>query len=498
MSSTSMVSIGRTIVAKWVPAFILLGLGIVGFRVLFAMRPIPDSRADASPAPKVNTTIADPYDGAILIDARGVVVPHRELFLSAEVSGRIAYKNPVCQTGQWVAKDTELLRIDDRELQLEARRIQAEVRQADVQIQELDLEVENTAKLVAISQRDVELMEREMARMEQLRNTIPVSQIEQSERTLNQSRNALLTQENQYRLLGARRDRLVSARDLAVIQLERAELDLARTVIKAPSDGVIVTEQVEEGSYVQTGTQLIGFEDTTKVEVEFTLRVNDVYWLLQDRRAPEVVDQPASTMMVIPAIEDVRISFDIGGETLTWSGRLEGFARHGVDERTRNVMLRAVVDNPTVTFGDRLGVLRRDMFVQVEVPVFPRANLVVFPASSLKAGDKVWVVRDSKLKILPVRVAGRQSSLPGRELPAATGALADNPLVPANSGWVIVMQEESGLRSGDSVISSPLLAPFDGMSLEDVGTSSMSSVPASESDASPGSTAQEASDDPIS
>ena len=70
--------------------------------------------------------------------------------------------------------------------------------------------------------------------------------------------------QNQLRTFESRGTRLELAARLAETELEQAALDLERTVVRAPVDGRIVSEQVEQDSYVQRGTQLLVVEDTEK------------------------------------------------------------------------------------------------------------------------------------------------------------------------------------------------------------------------------------------
>ncbi len=88
------------------------------------------------------------------------------------------------------------------------------------------------------------------------------------------------TAANALRLLNAQKERLEVQKELTETALERAKLDLARTEVKSPVDGVIVSAEVEEGGRVQAGGALFTVNDTSKAEVRTSLRMKDVAWIL--------------------------------------------------------------------------------------------------------------------------------------------------------------------------------------------------------------------------
>ena len=77
-------------------------------------------------------------------------------------------------------------------------------------------------------------------------------------------------------MLQAKKPRLTSAIKLIDVRLEQAELDLKRTKVTAPIDGMVVVESVEENAYVQKGTPLVTIEDTSAVEVRCHLRMDEL------------------------------------------------------------------------------------------------------------------------------------------------------------------------------------------------------------------------------
>ncbi len=103
------------------PIVIVVG-GIIAFVTLKNSKQQPVRAEEQILAPIVETVVVAPHDGGLDIAVDGVVVPFREIDLSAEVSGRIAQKSAICRAGTYVTKGTPLIEIDARDYELEAER----------------------------------------------------------------------------------------------------------------------------------------------------------------------------------------------------------------------------------------------------------------------------------------------------------------------------------------------------------------------------------------
>ena len=76
----------------------------------------------------------------------------------------------------------------------------------------------------------------------------------------------------------------------ALAQLEKARLDLVRTEIKAPADGVITNLQLAVGQVVSTGQPALTFIDTGTVWVSAAFKENSLEHVQADDTAELVFD----------------------------------------------------------------------------------------------------------------------------------------------------------------------------------------------------------------
>jgi RND family efflux transporter MFP subunit len=214
--------------------------------------------------------------------------------------------------------------------------------------------------------------------------------------------------------------------------LRKALLNLERTELRAPFNGRVGEENVDIGQYVSPGQSLGSLYSTEAAEIVVPLEGEALFWF----------DVPGFTS------KDGRgsptlIKASIAGRDLSWSGkvvRTEG----KLDERTRmiNVVVRVeqpYAKKPPLVFG---------LFVTVEIEGRIIPNGAVIPRAILHQGDIVWVVgEDSRLQFRQVEVGRIQ----GDEV-VITG----------------------GLEDGERLVTTPLKAVTDGMTVRVVGEEQVS------------------------
>ncbi len=346
----------------------------------------------------------------------GVVVPYREITIAAEVAGRIIKKTPECETGNFVKKGTLLIEIDPTDYEQEVERL-TRARAQDYQaLKEVDQELSNTKMLVETADQDLVLQEREVKRL----MAMPAGFASEGE--LDRAKKAQLTAsqtkigyENQLRTLAARRVRLEAAEQMATTQLHTAEINLKRTKIFSPVDGVIVEEHAELNSFVQRGNPIAMLDDVSKSEVAVKLRMDQLHWVLDQRpRNVDTSDATASnvqtqsvgyTLPETPAIIEYEVA-GRNGTQLRWNGRLTRYDGIGLDPLSRTVPVVIVVDEPrkfaidqsqnapSVTPTEATAAspspLVRGMFVSVRLHIRPQTPLIAIPAIAIQPGNRVW------------------------------------------------------------------------------------------------------------
>jgi RND family efflux transporter MFP subunit len=209
----------------------------------------------------------------------------------------------------------------------------------------------------------------------------------------------------------------------AVADLDVAKLNLERTKISLPFDGVVVSESVDVGQFVGNGSRLATVYGTDVVEVRVPLDSRELAWF----------DIPSNRGGRGASAE---VSASFGGTWSTWEGRVTRMEAE-VDQTSRMVHVVIEVSDPYATSEGQPALLPGS-FVDVRIAGRTLSQVVSVPRHAIHDGRSVWVFDDGKLGVREVEIVreDRQQTL-----------------------------ISSGLEDGDLVIVSSLDAVTDGMTI---------------------------------
>ena len=88
--------IGVEILRIMLPVLVLAA-GVGGYLALSSLGHTPTRKRPTPLPPLVETVSVEDYDQGIDIETDGLVVPYREINVSAEVAGRIKFKADICR-----------------------------------------------------------------------------------------------------------------------------------------------------------------------------------------------------------------------------------------------------------------------------------------------------------------------------------------------------------------------------------------------------------------
>jgi len=227
------------------------------------------------------------------------------------------------------------------------------------------------------------------------------------------------------------RDNLISKFDLDVREndLERARaaeddlrLKIAQKSIRAPFAGQLGIRQVDVGQYVEPGDPIVRLEASDQMVVDFPVP--------QQRFGNLRVKQPVS----------LHVDSWPG---LSFRGVISAIEPQ-VDRDTRNIRLRAVIDNPD-------GKLLPGMFARIDIELPVKENVVTVPHAAVTNspyGDAVFVVNeetdDAGQKLLRVTNTVVVTGATRGDQVAITSGLA--------AGATIVTAGQQKLRNGSVVV----------------------------------------------
>jgi RND family efflux transporter MFP subunit len=373
-----------------------LGLGVGAIRYMRSTKPEAkrEAKVELGMLVEVQTVHAKTHTVEVL--AQGTVVPSQRVVVQPEISGRVIAQSPQLVPGGYLKAGEMMVRIDPRDYELALSARQAEVSRA-----QLELQMERGRAQVA---------EREWKMFGELEKQ-DGAEAHDPEETL--------------ALRGPQLRTAQVAVQSATSALERAKLDLSRTVVQAPFNALVVEERTELGQLVTPQSQLA------------TLVGTDSYWVQVS------VPLEALSHITIPQGSSrdgskARVWTQVGSQTIEREGRV---IRLLPDLDQSGAMARVLVEiEDPLGLRDKQGdtpPLLLNSYVNVAIEARPVENAIEVPRAALREDAQVLVVDgEGLLRVRDVRIVWR--------MPHA----------------VLV---QGGLNDGEQLVVSRVAIPVDGM-----------------------------------
>ena len=332
---------------------LILALAIAVAAVLVAIKPEPVAVVPEQKPLLVDVLEVERTTLAIKVKAQGIVQPSARTSLVSEVSGRIIEVAGDFNAGGFFRSGDILLRID-------ARDYEARLQQA--------------AALVAQAR----------SMLAQERGRAEVASREWQQRS---GRNKV---SKQARELALRKPQLLEAEaqlESAKAGMRQAQLDLERTVIVAPYDGLVSAKSADIGQFIAAGSAIAEIMAVSDAEVRLAIPESKLSYLsLPDAYGGATRD-----------LAGVELSYRVDGETQSWSASL--VRSEGVlDQRSRSLFVVARVRDPYGIYepgGDGFSPLRFGMFVNASIEGRRVERVIPLPRAVVRPGNEVWVVDDN-------------------------------------------------------------------------------------------------------
>ncbi|HUH03772.1 MAG TPA: efflux RND transporter periplasmic adaptor subunit, partial [Kofleriaceae bacterium] len=338
----------RKIVSSLLP-FVVLALGVVVMIGLVRTKP----RATKAPRDESGTLVeaiaATTDSKTVTVSAYGTVVPSREVAIAPEVNGKVTWVNQELLPGGYFSKGDVLLRLDGRDYKLAVDQQEATVDKART-----ELAVEESRKTIA--EREWELMGKD-------------------------------TEGSPLAL----RDPQVKTARVAVAAaasgLERARLNIGRTVVRAPFNAVVQRRAVDQGQIIGPASPVLTLVGTDSFWVQISVPIDRLAWF----------DIPG--MGGATTGSEATIWRELGGERVERKGRVIRLMTD-VDPLGRMARVLVEIDDPLGLrdrrAGDETTPPRPSIpflvgaFVQVDIHGRTVGDVVEIPRQALRDGDSVY------------------------------------------------------------------------------------------------------------
>ena len=323
---------------------VILGVGILGFLSLRAIKPELQTTIEEPPAHLVAVQIAQKQRVRFELTSQGTVRPKTSTSLVSEVAGRVSEVSSKFVSGGFFEADETLVRIDPRNYETTLKRAELALARARVR-------VDTERALSGYAQED---WEKFIADNDS--STSP------TELTLRRPQLAEVLAEFSF----------------AEAEMKQAQDDLVRTTVTAPYRGLILEKNVDVGQYVGVGTPLASTVAVDFAEVRLPISLNDLEYLTLPERAGS---SPLS----------VQLHATLGGTVSNWDAKIvrtEGV----VDTQSRVIHAVAEVLDPYDFAGVGRELLRFGTFVHATIQGVDAGEMFVIPRHAVYQGSQVWIV----------------------------------------------------------------------------------------------------------
>ena len=325
---------------KIVPAVIVLAAVAAAATLVVNRRTLQP--AQPQPVPQaVRVLTVDPQPVQLRVHAQGTVSPRTETQLVPEVSGNVTWMSPALVAGGYFGLGEPLLRIDERDYVAAVRRAEATLSRAQAEDEHAQFELTRAQDLFA---------------------------------------QQLISRSDQEEKVRAARVAEASVADAQLV-LETAKNDLARTTLSAPFAGLVRSEQVDIGQFINRGNAIAEVYATDALEVRLPIADQQLAYL----NVP--LDQRGE--MSPDSAPTVSLTAEFAGRKQSWTGYLARTEAQ-IDPGSRMVYAIARVraqDEGEMNTAPPVG-----LFVQAEIEGIAEDNIVVLPRSALRDNNQVLVV----------------------------------------------------------------------------------------------------------
>ncbi len=328
---------------------VLIGIAFIAFTG--SMRPKVEKIEPVAVQPTVFVEIAKPESINLSVIAQGEVSPETEIALSAQVSGKIESVSKNFNNGGVMRKGEQLVKIEDADYRVALARAQAGLAQAEQALKVAEVE----ADLAAKDARDIG------------------------------------AQDGQLSPLALRMPQLQQARasyQAAKADVANAELNLSRTIVRAPFNGRIRQKIADIGQFIGPGAPLAQIFSTDVALIRVPLTDEDFTRL----GLPLAYTADSSPL----AAPKVLLSASMGGRYLSWQGRLVR-TDAAIDPTTRQISAIVEVDDPYGEGADNGFPLAMGLFVTAEILGQQIDNAFVLPRIAVQSDNSVYIVDDENI-----------------------------------------------------------------------------------------------------
>ncbi len=377
--------------SKSIRALFVILVAVLIAGILFITKTKPEKIERQEMAPLAEVMVAEPSTIVMKVETFGTVKPRKSVKITAEVPGRIEYINPLFKQGGFLKKGELILRIDPRSYKFNSDACRIRIRQAKADISRLKQEIRNLKSDLILAENNLKLSTKELNRISKLARGSYASKNMLDSVEMAHLKATMQVQEinNRLALTDSIMEQKQSILKMAMVELEKADLALEKTDIKADFEGYVMDKLIEEGEYVRTGQILGRIYLKSELDVNISIPLEKMKWL-----------DPVMENGMVPEVE-IRMAGSSGDGTRVWHGKVAR-VNANIDEKTRTLPMIIEIDGGN-NGGTALHGLRPGTFVKCSIQGQEYNNIFILPRYIFR-GTTLFLVKDNQLSSREVTI----------------------------------------------------------------------------------------------
>lgn len=385
----------RSVLVTFVRAIVQIALmvgviagAVIAMNQLIAAKPERTARPQFEVVLPVQAAPVQLSDQRPLVRLFGEIAAARSVDIRTSVAGEVVSVNPGLSAGSFVEAGEELFAIDRFDFETALADAVANLAQTDATIVENNANIASEKAQLAFAESQLELARSDLERANQLRERGALTQKQVDDRRLvvSQRDQAVDQRRNNIAIAEARLAQQEAARQRLELSVQRAERDLANTVVTAPFSGVVRSSSVEIGRIVSASDVTVSMYDKDALDVRFTL-TDAQYGRIATDSDPLIG-------------REVDLVWTVGGINYDYTGQVTRIGADIASERGGVDVFARLADDEAVPVQ-----LRPGAFVEVSVPDRWYLNAARVPETAIFKSDTVYQIIDGQLQAKNVVVA---------------------------------------------------------------------------------------------
>jgi multidrug efflux pump subunit AcrA (membrane-fusion protein) len=280
--------------------------------------------------------------------------------------------------GQIVKKGQLLAQLDDTDAALLLAQREAELIQIQASFNSEQQRYKRDTSLLVQQKELLTITEKAVERAKKLQKSNLLSQASLDDAIANKQRQVVVLRGLEFDISdhSSRLAQIEAQQNRAQVLLEQAKVELSRTKIIAPFDGLVSQLNVSIGDRVRAGDSVLSIYDNSQLEVR--AQIPDRYM----GQVRTMIDN--STSLVASSGADTLSLNRLSGEVQLNSGGVDG-------------LFRFISDNPTPVLG---------AFIELELTLSPQEHVLAIPSNALYGLDQVYLINDGYLQSTKVERLG--------------------------------------------------------------------------------------------